>query len=206
MVTTTESVQHSSWGARSRGGYYCPPRLGHRRNHQPYQMSIDSEVSVIILAQFPSMIHCIILRYSCWLSKLSPSERLPSQNSVCLFRFLNWITCAVHRTFPWCNHSCETGQVRVYECTSAFRSAIQYIHDSVLPSPRNVCVCVWCVCVCVCVCVKISITKQDGDNLLNSGKPTSYRCSWLPTRIPLKYNLQQKMLNYRLCASLSNIF
>lgn len=60
-----------------------------------------------------STIHCIILRCSCWPSMLSPSERFPFQISVCLSRFLNWITRAVHRTFPWCNNSCETGQVRV---------------------------------------------------------------------------------------------
>jgi hypothetical protein len=60
-------------------------------------------------------------------------------------------------------------------------------------------------CVCVCVCHNVH-QEADGDNILNLGESTPYRRSWLPGRIPLKHNLQQQTLHYRLCASPSNIF
>jgi hypothetical protein len=66
-----------------------------------------------------SKIHCIILQYSCWSFTLSPSERLPLTNPVLLSRFHNRITCAVHHTVPWCNHSCETTQVEWFSFCSS---------------------------------------------------------------------------------------
>lgn len=118
--------------------------------------------SIHLSKKCSSTIHCITLRFSCWPSMLSPSERLPFQNSVCLSRFPisrfpNWITCAVQRTFPWCNHSCETRQVRVL----FFLQYTTLLTQFCPPHETRV---------CVCVCHNIH-HEADGDNPLNFGNP-----------------------------------